>query len=80
VGPIISSDEARTHELDMSLLERLFERPVYALHPKARGSGGANQLPSISPPPPGLPIPTSKYYMPFVNLVRVSYGVPLISK
>ncbi|KAF9451324.1 P-loop containing nucleoside triphosphate hydrolase protein [Macrolepiota fuliginosa MF-IS2] len=30
LGPIVSSDEARKAELDMSLLQRLFERPLYA--------------------------------------------------
>jgi helicase MOV-10 len=29
VGPIVSSDEARKDELDLSLLQRLFERPLY---------------------------------------------------
>lgn len=36
LGPHITSDEARAYELDLSLLQRLFERPVYAEHPKAR--------------------------------------------
>lgn len=30
VGPLICSDAARNGELDVSLLERLFERPLYA--------------------------------------------------
>lgn len=30
VGPLISSDEARAAEFEMSLLERLFDRPLYA--------------------------------------------------
>ena len=30
VGPIVSSEHARSAELHVSLLERLFERPVYA--------------------------------------------------
>lgn len=30
MGPIVSSSKARAAELDMSLLERLFERPLYA--------------------------------------------------
>jgi superfamily I DNA and/or RNA helicase len=29
VGPIVSSDEARKDELDLSLLQRLFERSLY---------------------------------------------------
>ncbi|KAF5336688.1 hypothetical protein D9758_015674 [Tetrapyrgos nigripes] len=36
LGPIITSDEARAHELDISLLERLFESPLYAEHSEAR--------------------------------------------
>ncbi|KAJ3992098.1 P-loop containing nucleoside triphosphate hydrolase protein [Lentinula boryana] len=32
LGPIITSQHARTHELDVSLLERLFDRPLYAEH------------------------------------------------
>nr|XP_019043149.1 hypothetical protein I302_07720 [Kwoniella bestiolae CBS 10118]OCF22079.1 hypothetical protein I302_07720 [Kwoniella bestiolae CBS 10118] len=37
LGPIISSQEARDGELDVSLLERLFLREVYAAHSRARG-------------------------------------------
>jgi hypothetical protein len=36
VGPIVSSDEARNAELNVSLLERLFERSLYADDPQAR--------------------------------------------
>lgn len=36
MGPIVASDAARTGELDISLLERLFERPLYMDHPQAR--------------------------------------------
>ena len=36
LGPLISSNSARSCELDVSLLQRLFERRVYAEHPKAR--------------------------------------------
>ncbi|KAJ3868521.1 P-loop containing nucleoside triphosphate hydrolase protein [Lentinula novae-zelandiae] len=32
LGPIITSQQARTYELDVSLLERLFDRPLYAEH------------------------------------------------
>ena len=35
MGPIVSSEHARSAELHVSLLERLFERPVYAnFHPQ----------------------------------------------
>ncbi|KAJ3811569.1 P-loop containing nucleoside triphosphate hydrolase protein [Lentinula aff. lateritia] len=37
LGPIITSQQARTFELDVSLLERLFDRPLYAEHAEARG-------------------------------------------
>ncbi|WVQ66614.1 uncharacterized protein L199_004798 [Kwoniella botswanensis] len=36
LGPIISSSEARDGELDVSLLERLFQQEVYASHSNAR--------------------------------------------
>ena len=36
LGPNISSAVARLHELDLSLLQRLFERPFYKDHPRAR--------------------------------------------
>lgn len=32
VGPLVVSNEARAAELEVSLLERLFERPLYADH------------------------------------------------
>ena len=35
VGPIVASDAARAAELDVSLLERLFESPLYSTHPKS---------------------------------------------
>ncbi|KAF5376028.1 hypothetical protein D9615_007749 [Tricholomella constricta] len=36
LGPIVTAEKARTGELDISLLERLFERPLYADHAHAR--------------------------------------------
>ncbi|WWD04020.1 hypothetical protein V865_002083 [Kwoniella europaea PYCC6329] len=36
LGPIISSPEARDGELDVSLIERLFQQEVYASHSNAR--------------------------------------------
>ncbi|GAA5835798.1 hypothetical protein JCM11251_007429 [Rhodosporidiobolus azoricus] len=36
LGPHITSEEARAHDMDVSLLERLMQRPVYADHPYAR--------------------------------------------
>ncbi|KAJ6630161.1 P-loop containing nucleoside triphosphate hydrolase protein [Mycena sp. CBHHK59/15] len=32
LGPLVTSDAARDAELDVSLLQRLFDRPVYAAH------------------------------------------------
>ncbi|ORX40980.1 P-loop containing nucleoside triphosphate hydrolase protein [Kockovaella imperatae] len=58
LGPRVLSVAARTGELDVSLLERLFERPVYASHPmsrtsirhrRANGASGASGAPG--PPP-----------------------------
>ncbi|KAL1712139.1 P-loop containing nucleoside triphosphate hydrolase protein [Schizophyllum commune] len=37
LGPIVASSRARSSELDVSLLERLFLRPLYAEHPLSRG-------------------------------------------
>ncbi|KAJ7270752.1 P-loop containing nucleoside triphosphate hydrolase protein [Mycena haematopus] len=34
LGPTVTSDAARDAELDVSLLQRLFDRPVYATHPE----------------------------------------------
>ncbi|GAA6027874.1 hypothetical protein JCM8097_001759 [Rhodosporidiobolus ruineniae] len=36
LGPHINSEEARAHDFDVSLLERLMSRPVYADHPCSR--------------------------------------------
>lgn len=64
MGPIITSPEARTHELDISLLERLFDRPLYADAVRLRG-----RLPLT-----GLPLHQDPAYIgfkPFANLVKV---------
>ena len=45
VGPSVVSNEARTAELEVSLLERLFERPLYADHKK---NGGTKSIPMES--------------------------------
>lgn len=56
VGPIVASEAARAAELDVSLLERLFERPLYSGHRKDRdGSTTDYQISDI----------------PFTNLVKV---------
>ncbi|KIY70065.1 P-loop containing nucleoside triphosphate hydrolase protein [Cylindrobasidium torrendii FP15055 ss-10] len=47
LGPMITSEKARVYELNVSLLERLLERPMYARFTK---NGGRDV-------PPGLPIP-----------------------
>ncbi|KAK4687921.1 hypothetical protein P7C73_g2188, partial [Tremellales sp. Uapishka_1] len=58
VGPIIPSEAARDGELDISLLERLFMRGVYADHPSARGSRSARWVNG------------ERYRPPFTNLVK----------
>jgi hypothetical protein len=45
VGPIVTSEEARTGELDVSLLERLFERPLYT----AKKGNSLTLMPSLAP-------------------------------
>ena len=65
VGPVIPSQEARDCELDISLLERLFQRDVYAAHPLARTNlNKATQLLARTL--------AQSYRPPFVNLVKVS--------
>ncbi|KAJ4480980.1 P-loop containing nucleoside triphosphate hydrolase protein [Lentinula aciculospora] len=54
LGPIITSQQARAHELDVSLLERLFDRPLYAEHAEARH---ARHLPLT-----GLPLHQNSNY------------------
>ncbi|KAK7039176.1 adenylosuccinase ade13 [Paramarasmius palmivorus] len=66
VGPIISSDEARNHDLDVSLLERLFERPLYSEHPEARAKIGHGYHVNTGP------------FKPFVNLVKNYRSHPAI--
>ena len=63
MGPIIVSEEARDGELDISLLERLFQREVYALHPRARSNLLALRLLEN--------IVAEAYRAPFCNLVKV---------
>ena len=42
VGPIVASDAARAAELDVSLLERLSERPLYSTHHKDKDESTAD--------------------------------------
>lgn len=58
VGPIVASDEARSAEFEVSLLERLFERPLYAQY--AQQNGAQNR--------------SSKRLPPFISLVKVCIG------
>lgn len=64
VGPVIPSQDARDGELDISLLERLFQRDVYAAHPKAKInlSKAAQRLARTV---------AESYRPPFTNLVKV---------
>lgn len=48
LGPFVTSTEARAAELDLSLLQRLFERQLYKTHPKARSKLKSRFL--VSPP------------------------------
>ncbi|KAG5728201.1 hypothetical protein E4T56_gene19064 [Termitomyces sp. T112] len=66
LGPIVTSDKARTGELDISLLERLFERPLYADHPYARSRGTLK------------PISEVFKFIPFTNLVKNYRSHPAI--
>ncbi|KAK7460460.1 adenylosuccinase ade13 [Stygiomarasmius scandens] len=70
LGPIIASDEARARELDVSLLERLFESPLYAEHSEARSRLAMSELQS----PNGF----SKPFKPFANLVKNYRSHPAI--
>ncbi|KAG6837047.1 hypothetical protein H0H93_015618 [Arthromyces matolae] len=58
LGPIVTADKARNGELDVSLLERLFERSLYADHVSARSKGIIKQVAE-----------TFKF-TPFTNLVK----------
>ncbi|KAJ3937652.1 MAG: P-loop containing nucleoside triphosphate hydrolase protein [Lentinula lateritia] len=73
LGPIITSQQARTYELDVSLLERLFDRPLYAEHVEARHP---RRLPLT-----GLPLhqnSVQSMFKPFVNLVKNYRSHPAI--
>jgi helicase MOV-10 len=66
VGPIISSQAARDGELDVSLLQRLFERDAYAKHPSViKASRHLVDMPVVD---------GAAAYTPFTRLVRVSYS------
>ncbi|KAG7087423.1 hypothetical protein E1B28_013391 [Marasmius oreades] len=71
LGPIIVSDVARQNELDVSLLERLLERPVYAEHPEAR-SQAVHPI-TLEWQNGGLPA-----FKPFVNLTKNYRSHPAI--
>ena len=60
VGPIVVSDVARSAELEVSLLERLFERPLYSSY--ANILNGQEAVASYLSQRVGLP---------FTNLVKV---------
>lgn len=60
VGPIVVSDVARSAELEVSLLERLFERPLYSSY--ANILNGQEAAASYLSQRVGLP---------FTNLVKV---------
>ncbi|KAJ7593410.1 P-loop containing nucleoside triphosphate hydrolase protein [Mycena floridula] len=78
LGPIVTSVDARNNELDVSLLERLFERPVYADHPLARSkfSDFAREQPTNFDEP-GM-IKCNKSLVPFTNLLKNYRSHPAI--
>ncbi|KAG6902934.1 hypothetical protein C0995_009326 [Termitomyces sp. Mi166 len=65
LGPIVTSDKARAGELDISLLERLFERPLYADHAHARSKSGSKPAEIFT-------------FTPFTNLVKNYRSHPAI--
>lgn len=67
LGPIVTSGRARAGELDISLLERLFQRPLYADHAQARSK---MQKVAIHVQPPT--------FIPFTNLVKNYRSHPAI--
>lgn len=67
LGPHIVSEEARNQDFDVSLLERLMDRPVYAEHPFTRRNRARN-------PEERWDIRTT----PFVDLVRNYRSAPEI--
>lgn len=62
LGAIVTSERARAGELDVSLLERLFERPVYSDHTQARSKLNFRSSADISKP---------ARFASFTNLVKV---------
>lgn len=65
LGPIVASSRARSSELDVSLLERLFQRALYAEHPQSRGKAVDSATPR-------------EEFVPFVNLVKNYRSHPVI--
>lgn len=65
VGPIVASEPARAAELDVSLLERLFERPLYSAHRKDKNRSNTDYQMSN--------------FLPFTNLVKVC-GIALLQE
>lgn len=63
VGPSLSSQVAVSHDLEVSLLERLFERPLYKDHPLSREKHAQGSQ---------LTRDLGKQFVPFANLVKVS--------
>lgn len=74
LGPRIWSEEARSRDLDNSLLSRLFMRSVYANHPEARRHLRSHTKKTLTSRKKGLAngIRTSATQadIPFVNLIR----------
>ncbi|KAL1745330.1 P-loop containing nucleoside triphosphate hydrolase protein [Schizophyllum fasciatum] len=54
LGPIVASPRARSSELDVSLLERLFQRPLYSEHPLSKSKPNYRSHPIILMPPSAI--------------------------
>ncbi|KAF8064102.1 P-loop containing nucleoside triphosphate hydrolase protein [Lyophyllum atratum] len=64
LGPIVTAEKARTGELDISLLERLFERPLYAdnIHARSRGAVKPSPVDNYRSHPAILMPPSAIFY------------------
>ncbi|KAL0952433.1 hypothetical protein HGRIS_006704 [Hohenbuehelia grisea] len=72
LGPIVLSEMARNAELDISLLERLFERPLYANHAHARSRLAKRGLISH------FERDSESAFVPFANLIKNYRSHPAI--
>ncbi|KAH6904502.1 helicase MOV-10 [Coprinopsis sp. MPI-PUGE-AT-0042] len=78
LGPIVTSEVARGGELDVSLLERLFERELYAPARKALPFRLTTRSLSSGLVSPVSPTRASRGYSPYTNLVKNYRSHPVI--